>query len=403
MRRRASLCLHLPIHWAPLKQPCHYCFRQFSRALQRSQRAVKKANTTSRAMKRDTSDPISPCADTCFFAAAAAVAGCGNPSPDINCVCTNADFQFKWISCVQAECQAAELDKVDQWLAEECGAQSLSITGKPTATTPFLPSNSNADIGTTKVQTTTNPRSTEISSSGGTSIATVRTSDTPAQSTDPRPTEISSSGKIPTATSGTSDTPAQSTSYQNSSPTASPTSSPNAVPTGSPTAVPLQIAHRNRARTAAIAASVVCVVLVVAVVISLFQVRRSRRRIRERRVPEQFIESREHIVPEPSTMKVGASASAESAEAEVDQPRLVGAAASNEAQLKHGATANLSAGTANLQPLVASAEGVAPLSDSEQATRDEETVTLRLRRLEAQVETFLSLGLPEGSPPRYSR
>jgi hypothetical protein len=32
----------------------------------------------------------------------------------------------------------------------------------------------------------------------------------------------------------------------------------------------------------------------------------------------------------------------------------------------------------------------------------EETVTLRLRRVEAQLETLLTTGLPEGSPPSYS-
>ncbi|KAJ7831398.1 hypothetical protein B0H14DRAFT_3464099 [Mycena olivaceomarginata] len=145
-------------------------------------------------MKRDTpsdNDPISPCANTCFFAAAA-VAGCGTPSPDIDCVCTNADFQFKWISCVQAECQAAELDKVNQWPAEECAAQSLSVTGKPTATTPFLPSNSNADIVNTD---TIAPHSTptEISSSG--------TINSNSEAKGPSATTTKS------ATSGTSNTP----------------------------------------------------------------------------------------------------------------------------------------------------------------------------------------------------
>ncbi|KAJ7872267.1 hypothetical protein B0H14DRAFT_3438942 [Mycena olivaceomarginata] len=44
-------------------------------------------------------------------------------------------------------------------------AESLSVTGKPTATTPFLPSNSNADIVNT-ITIAPHSTPTEISSSG---------------------------------------------------------------------------------------------------------------------------------------------------------------------------------------------------------------------------------------------
>ncbi|KAJ6536849.1 hypothetical protein B0H19DRAFT_1270556 [Mycena capillaripes] len=329
---------------------------------------------------------LSLCANTCRNAAAAAT-GCNLTScealfppsrywhsladrPRVDCICTNGDFQFKVNSCVQAECRADEFDTLLQQRAEACGvdigfysvqsligayvphsrilapsplapltntfrlasfrlfplsnstdgsllpAESLFITGRPTATAPFLPPNSNADIGSSKVENPVAP-SPEISSSGGTS----------------------------TATSSTSDIQPQLTSHQ----------------TASSSAVPTQPVHRNGAQTGAIAASLVAVILIGAVVLFLFWVRRRRQRSRERRVPEQFIQWKEHIVPEPVMMKLDAPASAESAEVVIPAD-----------------------------------------SQSEESAGDEQMVTLRVRRLEAQFETLLSLGLPEDSPPRYS-
>jgi hypothetical protein len=51
------------------------------------------------------------------------------------------------------------------------------------------------------------------------------------------------------------------------------------------------------------------------------------------------------------------------------------------------------------QPVAVVAENdVFPYTNAEDGA---ETVTLRLRRVEAQLETLLTMGLPEGSPPSY--
>ncbi|KAF7304540.1 CFEM domain-containing protein [Mycena chlorophos] len=65
---------------------------------------------------------------------------------NVTCVCTNADFQYKATTCLQAECSASEMTAALAMQSAECGAESLSATGKPTDTAPFLPSNSAADI-----------------------------------------------------------------------------------------------------------------------------------------------------------------------------------------------------------------------------------------------------------------
>jgi hypothetical protein len=167
----------------------------------------------------------------------------------------------------------------------------------------------------------------------------------------------------------------------------------------------LNMPHRNHARTPAIAASVVSVVLAFAVAVVCFRVRRRRQRSRERRVPEQFIESQEHILPPTSRLKPGGAANAESFV--VCALQLVGGAVSDEAQLKHHVLANPRADSDNVQltdpPAVAPEESVAPPSNPQETTQDEETVTLRLRRVEAQLEALLTQGLPEGSLPSYCR
>ncbi|KAF8193203.1 hypothetical protein K438DRAFT_845690 [Mycena galopus ATCC 62051] len=86
------------------------------------------------------STPLSKCAATCHNAAGAAVC----PDLATTCQCTNANFRSDFLSCVQGECQAAELDNAQQFVAGLCGTVSLSA--KPTATVPFLPTNPNADI-----------------------------------------------------------------------------------------------------------------------------------------------------------------------------------------------------------------------------------------------------------------
>ncbi|KAJ7318551.1 hypothetical protein DFH08DRAFT_892223 [Mycena albidolilacea] len=91
---------------------------------------------------------LGPCALTCITDAAAATE-C-NILGNLTCVCTNPDFQFKSMSCIQSECQAAELGAAIGAQQQQCGgagsSTTLSVTGTPSATNPFLPSNSASDI-----------------------------------------------------------------------------------------------------------------------------------------------------------------------------------------------------------------------------------------------------------------
>ncbi|KAJ6461749.1 hypothetical protein C8R45DRAFT_1108504 [Mycena sanguinolenta] len=86
------------------------------------------------------------------------------------------------------------------------------------------------------------------------------------------------------------------------------------------------------------------------------------------------------------------------------RPRLIRRAPP--AKLKHSETLAPGAAPKSL-PLTNSADVVeeesagAP-SDPQEAARDEETMTLRMRRLEAQMGALLAIGLPEGSAPSYS-
>ncbi|KAJ6474416.1 hypothetical protein C8R47DRAFT_1324190 [Mycena vitilis] len=87
---------------------------------------------------------LSPCALTCITAAASA-SDCQTPA-NVTCLCTNADFQQKSGSCLTLECQASEVGAAIGLQQSQCGAASLSVSGKPSATAPFTPSNSAADI-----------------------------------------------------------------------------------------------------------------------------------------------------------------------------------------------------------------------------------------------------------------
>ncbi|KAJ7467659.1 hypothetical protein FB451DRAFT_1560789 [Mycena latifolia] len=87
---------------------------------------------------------LSACATVCITDAAAN-STCGNFG-NLTCVCTNADFQQKAQTCLTAECQASEVGAALGLQQSQCGAESLSASTKPTATAPFLPSNSAADI-----------------------------------------------------------------------------------------------------------------------------------------------------------------------------------------------------------------------------------------------------------------
>ncbi|KAJ6533065.1 hypothetical protein B0H19DRAFT_1272532 [Mycena capillaripes] len=140
---------------------------QYSTAASQSD-ASASASVASSAPAASANAALTPCALTCLLAAADAT-GCG--TTDVNCACTNADFQFRARSCLQAECQASELNGVLELQAQQCGAREwsffilghystalnrarlpfgrgslLSATAEPTATAPFTPSNSAADF-----------------------------------------------------------------------------------------------------------------------------------------------------------------------------------------------------------------------------------------------------------------
>ncbi|KAJ7342399.1 hypothetical protein DFH08DRAFT_874191 [Mycena albidolilacea] len=87
---------------------------------------------------------LTPCVLGCLTAAANATE-CGSPA-NLTCACTNADFQFKSSSCLQAECLASELGAAVGLQKQQCGALALSATAAPSATAPFTPSNPAADI-----------------------------------------------------------------------------------------------------------------------------------------------------------------------------------------------------------------------------------------------------------------
>ncbi|KAJ6456903.1 hypothetical protein C8R45DRAFT_568709 [Mycena sanguinolenta] len=107
---------------------------------------------------------LTPCAEACFEAALLAQCSDGTQL----CSCTSAEFHFMWYSCIQGECQADELTSAQAWLASGCAG--FPVTDKPTVTIPFLPSNSNADIGQQPAPTSslvsTNPTPERTSSSG---------------------------------------------------------------------------------------------------------------------------------------------------------------------------------------------------------------------------------------------
>ncbi|KAF7353557.1 hypothetical protein MSAN_01545900 [Mycena sanguinolenta] len=286
---------------------------------------------------------LTPCASTCVNAASSACSGCD--------ICADANFQTRMFSCIQGECQAAELADAHLYMAVRCGT-TASPPGQVTATTPFLPSNSNADI---IIQTSNGNTTSQIVSPSSTVLT------------------HSSSGGTSTATS--SHTPAQT----------------------SQTTV-----HRNSSRTAAIAASVVAAIVVFTLAIVLIRLRRRKLRIRERRTPDQFLDSHKHTVQKRPTEKGTVPLSAESAATEINsqfQSNSPSAATmlddTETQQTIHSPredpdnapfTAEESTATSSEPPLEA------------QAAHGEEPMTLRMRRLEAQVAALLA----ESSPPSYS-
>ncbi|KAF7372826.1 hypothetical protein MSAN_00488600 [Mycena sanguinolenta] len=180
--------------------------------------------------KRGPLHTLTPCASTCHDEAMAA--GC---TP--GCQCVGAEFQFRWFSCMQGECQAAELDSAHQYLKQNCG--TVSPTGTPTATTSFLPPNAQADINdSTQTAAPTSSSARNTSSSGGSLTAT-------------------SNSSTPTETNQT-------------------------------------VHSKNGAPTVAIAASIAAGILIGALIIFIFRARR-RKQIRAPMVPEQFLESKSGV------------------------------------------------------------------------------------------------------------
>ncbi|KAF7366027.1 CFEM domain-containing protein [Mycena venus] len=291
------------------------------------------------------------CGETCFSAAANATGRSIVPDPcvlsplplpllpffpplaltrraikNVNCLCGNADFQFRANSCVQAECEeSSDLGGVAQ-LQQRCAVHILFVTGQPTVTVPFHPSNSNADF------------------------------------------------------------------------------SGSALITNAPTPPASQPARKsnNSARTMAIVASLAAVAFLIGVAVLLMWVRKRRRHADRRRLPEQFLDSQEHILRDTSRPKVPGMVNAESSRANQWQTALFA-----DGDLK----ANPVADSDNLQrtdpPVVAVEHVVLPraepgLREGAPDQADGETMTLRLRRVEAQLENLLTMGLPEGSPPSYT-
>ncbi|KAJ6495184.1 hypothetical protein C8R45DRAFT_1133468 [Mycena sanguinolenta] len=133
---------------------------------------------------------------------------------------------------------------------------------------------------------------------------------------------------------------------------------------------------RNQVRAEAIAASVATATLIIALLIFFVWFTRWRHPIREHTVPEQFpLDSPKNIVREPRTTK--------HLYAPVDRANLVHESVSDVVQ--------------DLE------EHMASLADADESGRDEGTITLRMRRVEAQLASVVVQELPEASPPGYSR
>ncbi|KAJ6490021.1 hypothetical protein C8R45DRAFT_1096984 [Mycena sanguinolenta] len=351
--------------------------------------------------KRD----INPlCGPTCLEAAQDACPEC-DP-------CTNADLQFEFFSCVKGECQPSELEPAQQALANVCG--TVTPTTKPTVTTPFLPANTNADISSASIQPPTSH------TTGGT-ITTASVTNTPNQSStsitstpDPSSHSSHTDGGTSTKTLVTG-IPAQSSNTDGGVPSSTlingaPTQSPSAQtvsPSPSPSSVTIQMVQRKSVRAGYIAGSIVAGVLIITLV-ALFRVRRRRQRIRERRDPVQFLASQDPIVQPTRAKTVNTQAGGELANAEVDQCNLPGASvvAMDAADLKHpDAQADSHDDSANTQspssPIAAPAESAPAPIDPPEATRDGETTSLRLRRVEAQLAALLASASPDSSPPSY--
>jgi hypothetical protein len=123
-------------------------------------------------------------------------------------------------------------------------------------------------------------------------------------------------------------------------------------------------------RTAAIIGSVVSVGFLVAVAILFFWVRRRRQRMDGRRLPEQFIDQ----------------------EGPISQANL---------RLKHLSIVVPDHMRQTNAPRVGPENG-AQFGGPPEDSPPEETMNLRLRRVEAQLEALVTMVAPEDSPPSYT-
>jgi hypothetical protein len=127
--------------------------------------------------------------------------------------------------------------------------------------------------------------------------------------------------------------------------------------------------HRNGARTTEIAVSAVSVGFLAGLLLLFFWVRRRRQRMDRRRLPEQFVDQ----------------------EGQLSQANLRPKQMVIPDEVRH--TDALRVGLDI---------GVLPTGRAEGDSLCEETVNLRLHRMEAQLEALVTMILPEGSPPSYT-
>ncbi|KAJ7911979.1 hypothetical protein B0H13DRAFT_2327835 [Mycena leptocephala] len=357
---------------------------------------------------------LSKCAATCHNAAGAAVC----PDLATTCQCTNANFRSDFLSCVQGECQAAELDNAQQFVTSLslspfrlAGASPpltsyFSLTAKSTATVPFLPTNTNTDVNEPS-HTTVSLSSLVDSRIPSVSLTAKSTATVPFL-----PTNATTDVNEPSHTSVSLSSPSSSARNASSSPGENITATYNHAPaqtsqeTGSPNTGSTQTVDRNGAPAGATAASVVIIVLIVVLVIFLWWwIRRRRQRIRERRFPAPFLESAspvQRVVRSPSIIKVAAATDVE-IQAGVAGTTMAQGVALDETQPEKGAPAWTHDPQLINSSDVPAEENAAQASNAQDAAHTEEAVTVRLRRVEAQLAALLTTVVesPEELPPSY--
>ncbi|KAJ6471541.1 hypothetical protein C8R45DRAFT_419896 [Mycena sanguinolenta] len=279
---------------------------------------------------------------------------------------------------------------------------SASPSTAPTATVPFLPSNENEDINSPAQTSSSNPTEASVTAVTG------QTTASPASTFS----RESSFGDI---SASSTNTPTQTTSQHSVS------SSPDPIQTRKRTdsgysgfcrmrmrehRTPDQFLdfqeHRARKRTDS-GYSGFC-----------------RMRMREHRTPDQFLDFQEHRaqIPSAKTVDVPAvlvsprqmlhlnprTAVLEPAEPQVDQSNSQDAPVLGDTDIKRPVQSpheNSADTQLPDRPVVVPAENVPPQSGPPEAAHDEETMSLRMRRLEARVEALLAVRLPDSSPPSY--